>query len=204
MKALSSNGGITEKEVYISRPVGLRSADFPMDDQDKKTLWEMSDDGNSREGLDSGDKSGVIEYLVPKYKEDEVITITKKLSDPLDISKYEELGTNGQSVFSSASYYYGRTAKWMQDENRIGRSWAANEEGTDCCEEGGGGDVPEGFSTKCVAFCEGGETTYGLILFKDGCEDSSGEGSGEGGGGGAPAQIDSGPELPRLVDYIPL
>lgn len=175
--------------VKVSRPIGLRKSDLGDD-------WQMLSGCNKRSGI-GGDNTGTVETLNPPYLTGDLVMVTKKISDSesvdttskclseaiKDIGKYTGLsspwptfekpfkfvGANGgrESKASRASRGHVSdgldTADFMMDENRAGRSWSVAGSGS--------GGMPEGYSPKCVAFCENGETVSGQILFKPGCDD---------------------------------
>ena len=253
MTGMNEKGDIRIRMEYVSRAPGLREVDLDPD------IWEMSA-LNTRSGVagteeEPGSKSGVIEHLSPPYITGEEIFITKKLKDPVQIdrvnnydklyaieeepesgpgdrigpvTKYEGVVREVHCFRTGLAGHFGKnenTAAFMVDENRAGRSWGVT--------GGSSAGMPEGYESKCVAFCEGGETTSGTILFKlDGCEPVSStgpEGTGPGGthpggtheggtgpggthpggthpGGTGPAVIGLPPDAPSAgtIDFIPL
>lgn len=153
MDGFSSSYDITQVSVDVSRPQGLRRADY-------EGKGEYSYHHPNTRKILTGSRSGEYELVTPLYKTGEKIFVTKLIADPVDTS----------SLPSTSGLLTNSTVDIFVDENRAGRSWAYT--------GSSGGGIPSGYKPKCIVFCENGNEVSGQVLFKTGCEDTS-EGTGQ-------------------------
>lgn len=171
-----TNGDLAEIDIIVSKPVGLRTLDYF-----GKGDWERGEGVGAeqqRTGAATGSYSGVTGNINPIYIMDDEIYFTKKISDPLNsstsvsqsyydnsnnIDYYANLPGNSPIIYGDLTGTgVAKMADHFVDENRIGRTWDTGAGSV-------GGLNLSGFVEKCVAFCEGGETISGKVLFKSGC-----------------------------------
>ena len=158
-------GDLSEREVIVSRPLGLRT----LDDFGGGDWGRNPAEVQQRTGAPAGDYDGQTEDITPPYRSGDKIYFTKKISEPLDTSRSVH-----QSYYNDCILDYPRFLGWgdlvgtgvaklanhFVDENRAGRSWGS--------EGGGGGGVPAGYEEKCFVICEDNSEVTGKILFKSG------------------------------------